>query len=366
MRSKRRSVLMLAFVLMSGLAASGETRAIEDGKAALRDRLLDRWQAISSELGVDSRIWRAQFGALVDAAPFKTIDAWAKIPPEGMSDARRLALYRTMQADFVRNAALALKSGTLLKLGTAVSDQTFVPITPCRIVDTRNVGGLLSAGAARNFNFYAATGTFSWAAQGGAPGTAATACAGTVNPNGGAPSAAVATVTVVSPTAAGNFVAWGGANPVPLTSILNWNNPGDIAANTTVIPAGGRAGMGPGGAVQDFAVFYNGPSGAAHVIVDVVGYFTENAATALDCHVTTPLPLTVNTTTDVYIGANACDTGYRVVASSCATSGASQSVSLNTVATDTSANFGSCDWFHTGTPSVTLFASSVCCRLPGR
>jgi hypothetical protein len=54
-------------------------------------------------------------------------------------------------------------------------------------------------------------------------------------------------------------------------SVLNWNNPGDIVANTTVVPTGGRTGSGPGGSIQDFAVAYNGPSGQAQVVVDVVG-----------------------------------------------------------------------------------------------
>ena len=53
----------------------------------------------------------------------------------------------------------------------------------------------------------------------------------------------------------------GGANPIPLASALNWTAPGDLLANTTVIPGGGRSGSGPGGAVKDFAVKYNGPSG---------------------------------------------------------------------------------------------------------
>jgi hypothetical protein len=81
-----------------------------------------------------------------------------------------------------------------------------------------------------------------------------------VNPNGGAPSAAVITVSVVSPAAAGNWVLWGGANPMPTASSLNWSA-GQTLANTTVVGAGGRTGSGPGGAIQDFAVAYNGPSG---------------------------------------------------------------------------------------------------------
>src|SRR5262249_14722646 len=131
-------------------------------------------------------------------------------------------------------------------------------------------------------------GNSSWATQGGTPGPSKTACPGTVVTSQGGtlgnvePSAAMATVTVVNATAAGNWLIWGGAGAPPTSSALNWAV-GQVLANTTVLPAGNRTGTGPGGTVLDFAVKYNGPSGQADVVVDIVGYFVENQATALDC-----------------------------------------------------------------------------------
>src|SRR5947208_3599493 len=46
-------------------------------------------------------------------------------------------------------------------------DLVYVPITPCRIVDTRNVGGPISAGNQANFFYYSDTAGFSWSTQGG-------------------------------------------------------------------------------------------------------------------------------------------------------------------------------------------------------
>ena len=108
-------------------------------------------------------------------------------------------------------------------------DLVYVPITPCRIVDTRNVGGPISAGNQVNFFYYSDTAGFSWSTQGGDAGPSPTACPATVLTSGGGtlgtdpPSAAVATVTAVNTTAAGNFVVWGGGPPtsIPNTSALN-------------------------------------------------------------------------------------------------------------------------------------------------
>src|SRR5262245_15500446 len=105
-------------------------------------------------------------------------------------------------------------SKTSAKLGSATTDQVFLPIPPCRIVDTRNVGGSIQHGAARNFLFWVMYPTYNWSNQGGVPGNASVSCPNTVNPNGGTLSAAVISISVVTPTARGNWIVWGGANPI--------------------------------------------------------------------------------------------------------------------------------------------------------
>jgi hypothetical protein len=142
--------------------------------------------------------------------------------------------------------------------------------------------------------------------------------------------------------------------------VLNWNNAGDIAANTTVVPAGGRTGSGPGGAIQDFAVAYNGPTGQAQVVVDVVGYFVENLATALDC-VDTSLatsPVAANALGSVAFPA--CPTGYtRVGAAICGLTGSGWMNSIDLPANN-------CFGHALATTADTVYAASRCCRVPGR
>ena len=207
----------------------------------------------------------------------------ALAPDELDTDASCGGFSEAVRGAQMQTYAVAASGKGQAKLNSSTTDQVFIPIVPCRIVDTRNAGGPVQAGSPRNFYYFTPDPSFSWATQGGFGGQASTSCPGTVNPNGGSASAAVVTVTVVSPTEAGNFVIWGGSNPIPNTSALNWTEAGQVLANTTVIPWGARTGSGPGGTVQDFAVAYNGPSGSAHFVADVVGYMVMNRATVLDC-----------------------------------------------------------------------------------
>src|SRR5207244_11134912 len=114
----------------------------------------------------------------------------------------------------------------------------------------------------------------------------------------------------VSPCGAGNWVLWGGASPTPTASALNWAGPGEILANAPVIPAGGRSGSGPGGAILDFAVKYNGPSGSAQFVADVVGYLVEDQAVSLDCFENAIQSTTLAAISTGFITSAACDAGW--------------------------------------------------------
>ena len=337
----------------------------------LANEILNRWELVAVAAGVHTSAWREMFATQLyrmDTAMLRGMD---RVKADAASDAR--ANYAQFESAFkgalMQSYAAGQRGKGDMKLGSATVDQVFIPITPCRVVDSRNLLGPILAGLARNYQFYAsATGVDFGASQGGLAGAAGTVCPGTVNPNGGAPSAAVVTVTVVGPTAAGNFIMWGGASPTPLASVLNWNNPGDIAANTTVVPAGGRTGNGPGGAIQDFAVAYNGPSGQAQVVVDVVGYLVENRATALECVYLSAAGTGTNNipnTGQYFIGAPNCTTGYTRTSIGCYFFSYPAPVLI-----ELSPGLDrACYWTNlTGAAysGSNLTAETVCCRVPGR
>jgi hypothetical protein len=170
----------------------------------------------------------------------------------------------------------------------------------------------------------------------------------------GYPSAAVATVTVVNPTAAGNLVVWGGAGTFPQSSALNFSA-GQTIANTTVIPWGGRVSAG----VEDFTVRYNGPSGQADVVVDVVGFFVQNTATALDCVLPAQfVDLTSIPNVAALVLAPSCGTGFTRTSTLCV--GASDGIYLGSV------DIGFCTFINNSGATHRVYVYSNCCRVPGQ
>jgi hypothetical protein len=124
-------------------------------------------------------------------------------------------------------------------------DSAFFTLTPCRILDTRNptgpLGGpALAAGARRLFDVTGTCGI----------------------PNGA--QAISANVTVVTPGAAGNYTFYPG-NAFPFTTITIGFAAGQTRANNAVLQLA-TDGAGTIGVL-------NASAGAAHLIVDVNGYF---------------------------------------------------------------------------------------------
>jgi hypothetical protein len=371
-----RAVLVIAAAagLVSGVGAAGGGDSSEKKAIVLdAEAILNRWEPVAKAAGA-APYWREQYATQLRQLPdylVEQIAALEPLPDDALASYRRFGqAFVNAYANLVLNPRAEDKARN--KLGSTTNDQVFIPIAPCRVVDTRNAGGPISNNTARNFFFYSQSSSFSWSTQGGAGGTALSACPGTlVTSQGGtlgnvAPSAAVATVTVVNATAAGNWLVWGGAgDPAGVTSsTLNWSA-GQVLANTTVIPSGGRTGTGLGGTVRDFAIKYDGPSGQADVIVDVVGYFVQNRATALQCvYLTASGSGTVTNGNYVIVDTPFCTTGYTKTGTGCYHQ--SSGIPLTVTSPDF---FNRCTWVNTtgGSVSATLYrAQTVCCRVPGQ
>ncbi|HEY3629325.1 MAG TPA: hypothetical protein VGL21_00445 [Jatrophihabitantaceae bacterium] len=135
---------------------------------------------------------------------------------------------------------------------TAIESK-YTPITPCRIVDTRQAVGRLAANATRS---YYATGTFGFSPQGGVSG----GC--------GIPTAATAiqvTVTAVSATGPGYLRAYPANASAPNATFLNYTN----AFNTS---GSGSVTLGTGGGYHFKVTNY---ARATHLVVDVQGYYIK-------------------------------------------------------------------------------------------
>lgn len=139
-------------------------------------------------------------------------------------------------------------------LGDAKADLVYTPITPCRIIDTRLVGGAIAGGATRDFFVTGDT-----TSQGG------TNCA---IPNGVATAAAINFVAV-GPTGAGDLRATPFGTPMPLASIINYAAVAGLnVANGLVVAL-----CDPSTTTCTRDITVQADASATHVVADVQGYF---------------------------------------------------------------------------------------------
>jgi hypothetical protein len=360
-----------------------------DAHASKISAILDRWQAVEANKGGDVALWRDMMSIQLKQVSPSTLDRLLALNSGSnantMGEFYQSFIY-TLGADIALRlqaqkapakvvaqsvasqaaAETALRSGMTDRvhpeaLGSVGLDQTFTPITPCRVVDTRNVGGTIGAFATRNFFYYTTSAATNWnTIQGGVNGAAGTVCPGTVI-TGFVPSAAVATITVTGQGGAGNLIVWQGTSPVASASTMSYFASGDIAS-LAVVPEGGRSGTGPGGAVQDFGVFVNAFT-STNVVVDIVGYYTQPAATALDC-VTQTNTGTIPTGFS-FLNAASCPAGYTRTAIACETGPAAPAPNVS-IAEVGFHGVGYCSFDNfSGSPVSTAVTVTRCCRVPG-
>ncbi len=173
-------------------------------------------------------------------------------------------LFSVGDAGEVIDRALATRTASSPTLGDSYSDLLFVPLTPCRVFDTRqgSAGGPLAPGEIRGFVI---NGSAGFVNQGGNSG-------GCGVPTGAVPPQATAVVInliAVTPRGPGDLRAWAYDQPEPLASVLNYAAvPGLNIANGVIVPVAGT------GMVPDDIKIHAEVSGT-HVVGDVTGYFTR-------------------------------------------------------------------------------------------
>jgi hypothetical protein len=144
-----------------------------------------------------------------------------------------------------------------------VAGRVYVPITPCRIVDTRIAGGPIAGGSTRNFLVTGAN----LSLQGGS----ATGCGVPFGPA----TAAVVNFVVVAPAGAGDLRQTPFGTPVPLASFLNYVNSGisnDNTSNGLVMTICNPAAT---TCTFDFTIQVDGNT--TDLVADVQGYFSDFA-----------------------------------------------------------------------------------------
>jgi hypothetical protein len=223
-------------------------------------------------------------------------------------------------------------------LGDLDRDLVYVPVTPCRILDTRIAGGPIPANSFRDFDL---TDVIRYAPQGGDTSNCNVGDKGSF-------AAAALNITVVTPSTAGYITAFPYLSSQPTAATLNYVA-GDIRNGLAIVRLDQSA------ATNEFSVY---SFAQTHLVADVVGYFREPEATALDC-------ITVSATTIVPAGTHtafspSCPVGYTIVSGGCYPT----TTNFNLWGSETSNTNHQCLVNVSGAKGVAV--SARCCRIPGR
>ena len=235
------------------------------------------------------------------------------------------------------SAGLNLTQGAGNKaLGDSDQDLFLVPVSPCRIADTRVRGCALAAGAVRDFDVALVA---DYAFQGGSSGN----CGG-VGTAGGF-GAALVTVTAVDPQASGYLAVFPfGETPqvtegIPFTAGRSMSITVPVKLDQT-------------GAIAEMSV---SSTAGTHVTLDVVGYFREprQASSGLNCAATAPTTVTIAPGSAGSATAPGCASGLQAVATNCASASSQLPIYFG--------SGGVCSAQNNGASSATLEASQMCC-----
>src|SRR5205823_12372918 len=132
------------------------------------NQVLNRWQPVAIAAGAHATSWREQFLTQLSEMPVLWLRMFDALHPNAALDAKSdYARFEQMFVNARANIARTAKVAT--KLASATSDLVFVPIVPCRVVDTRNTGSPVAAGTTATFYFYADSNAFTFSSQAGIP-----------------------------------------------------------------------------------------------------------------------------------------------------------------------------------------------------
>lgn len=314
---------------VGGATAVGTGDARRDFTVAI----VKKWGAFVAErYQTDAEQWAANMAQSFANA---TLDQLAQAATAATFDAMSSALLGS-----------SLAADTAGKLGDAAIDLVFIPVTPCRILDTRAAGGVIPANSTRDFDV---TGIANYSSQGGAATDCGTGAAGNF-------AAAVINFTVVFPTGGGYITAYPYLGTQPLAATVNYNA-GDIRGNLAVVKLDQSAAL-PELTIYTFA--------ETHVVGDIVGYFINPQATDPECVNTTISTFNIAAGAQNFYNNPACPVGYKATTPYCwtATAGVySQGGGFNA---NNAAAATFCSWQNTTVASQQVFGGNVCCRVPGR
>lgn len=184
-------------------------------------------------------------------------------------------------------------------LGQPGSDLVFVPIAPCRVIDTRVAGGAFAAGESRSYHIVGSTNYSAYGGNAAGCGIPAGNVRNPIDVSGlfilsytQKVRALALNFVAVTPSGSGNLRAWPTNQTVPTAATMNFSTAMPALANGVIVTSCDAYDMiAPFDPCPSGDVTIRADASPTHVVVDVQGYFTpatgygERASAASDTNV---------------------------------------------------------------------------------
>ena len=250
-------------------------------------------------------------------------------------------------------AALTFTTTAFAQIGSLSSDLVFTPVTPCRILDTRLIGG--GAGTpitAGGTGAYYTGGISSFASAGGS----ATDCG--LQAAGLNIAAVAVNFVVVSPSAAGYITVFPYNGVQPTASTVNYTA-GAVVANSAIIKVSQVS-------ITAMSIY---SLATTHVVADVTGYYSKPVSVgSLECNlVVATHSLAINFASYQFSTASCPATHPVVVSPYCYNNDNANVYSTGSAAIGAFNTGGPwCGWRNVSGAIASVQQGQTCCRIPGR
>ena len=351
-------VLIGCAVLAGSVNASSVVNAEQQRRSDLVVQIVEKWgDHVEGAYSRSGEAWSKDMVPLLMKVPLDSLQRAANARTfDGMNDAllaRAQAVPAMPRVGLVTSRVSGRSTAPVAKaddstdaIGDVNTDLVYVPVTPCRIIDTRLAGGTIPTNSTRSFDIAAAA---NYSAQGGA----ATDCG---VGNVGAIGSAAINFTVVTPTFDGYITAFAFGGTQPLAATVNYVA-NDIRGNLSIVPLDGTV------AGNDISVF---TLAQTHLVGDIVGYFIAPQATGLQC-TSTFATQNIAANQPFNFAIPACPVSYAVTGAGCRTPGLNEANwAINGLYRNGSVVDTFCAGNNTTAGVIIVQGTAQCCRVPGR
>lgn len=249
MKISRPAVVLALFclIVVATAAAASKGYRPKTERGALVYAIVSKWGGeVSNRYRMDIGQWAERMRPAFHRASLTVL--------RKASTARSLEAMDALLTGNATGPAAPARLGNTKAFGDASGDALFMPLVPCRIMDTRKIDNPFAAGSVRTV--WPIGGNFTY--QGGNPTGCGVPWTGVV--------AVILNVTVVSPSSAGYATVFPIGAGLPTAASVNYST-GEIVNNQAMVP------LVHNGEVNTSFFLYS--YAATHIVVDVVGYFRK-------------------------------------------------------------------------------------------